>query len=73
MSLKRLLILIYLITMFISVPVMLATEEAEAAAVDAAAVPGGVSTLMFLLGIGAIVLVGGAMLARDSFQSDNKD
>ena len=73
MSLKRLLIPIYLITMFISVPVMLATEEAEAAAVDAATVPGGVSTLMFLLGIGAIVLVGGAMLARDSFQSDNKD
>ncbi len=72
MQMKPLLLLLFVSNLLLSVPFVLATEEAEAVA-DAAAVPGGVSTLMFLLGVGAIILVGGAMLARDSFKSDNSE
>ena len=46
-----------------------AQDEAPLAEQDMSAAPG-ISTLVFLLGAGAIIIVGGAMIARDNFESD---
>jgi hypothetical protein len=48
------------------------TAAQEAAAETSASAPG-ISTLIFLLGAGAILVVGGAMIARDSFRADGDD
>lgn len=66
---KHLSLTLLAISLFIVVPLTLAQEETAEAP---AAVPG-ISTLVFLLGIGAIIVVGGAMLARDSFKSDSEE
>lgn len=53
--------------------VMTAQEEATtetATSQEASANPIGVTSLIFLMGAGAIVVVGGAMLARDSYRED---
>jgi|GEM_PF-3662835 len=47
------------------------TIDVEAASTETAPeTPQGIGTLFLLLGIGAVLLVGGAMIARDSFKSD---
>ncbi len=45
----------------------LAAQEAEASAA-AEATPPGISTLVLLMGLGAVVVVGGIWLARDNFK-----
>jgi hypothetical protein len=57
----------------LSLPVTITAQETEPPAEETAATPDGVSTLMFLLGAGAIVVVGGAMLARDNFRSEQNE
>lgn len=46
----------------------LALAQAEAAEQPPA--PVGIATLVFLLGTGAVMLVGGVMIARDNFRGD---
>ncbi len=48
----------------------LALAQAEPAAAEQPPAPVGIATLIFLLGAGAVLLVGGAMIARDSFTGD---
>jgi len=50
----------------------LAQAAPAPAAVEQAA-PVGIATLVFLLGAGAVLLVGGIMLARDSFRGDSDE
>ncbi|MGQ9887629.1 MAG: hypothetical protein ACUVSX_03975 [Aggregatilineales bacterium] len=54
-----------------ALPVLAQTAPASAAAEQAA--PVGIATLVFLLGAGAVLLVGGIMLARDSFRGDSDE
>jgi hypothetical protein len=48
----------------------LALAQAEPATAEEQPAPVGVATLVLLLGMGAVVMVGGAMIARDSFTGD---
>ena len=51
---------------------LLAAEDAEATAVDLdPGGPGGITTLIFLLGVAGILVVGGVIVARDSFRPDD--
>jgi hypothetical protein len=68
--LKHLLLTCLLLGLLLAVPLALAQEEAAAEAPTAAP---GISTLIFLLGAGAVIIVGGARMARDSYRSDDKD
>ena len=52
---------------------MMAQEATPAAEATAASQPQGIGTLVFLLGIGAIIIVGGAIMARESFKSDGSE
>lgn len=50
-----------------------ATEEpaaVETTTEEAPEIPGGLNTLVFLLGAGAIIAVGGLMMARDNFNEE---
>lgn len=67
---KHLALTLLAISLFLAVPLTFAQEEATA---ETAAPAPGISTLIFLLGAGAIVIVGGTMLARDTFQSDSDE
>ncbi len=67
---KHLALTLLAISLLLAVPLTFAQEEA--AAETEAAAPG-ISTLVFLLGAGAIVIVGSTMLARDTFQSDSDE
>ncbi len=50
----------------------LAQETAEATAGDLdPGGPGGITTLIFLLGVAGILIVGGVIVARDSFRPDD--
>jgi hypothetical protein len=68
-SLKYVLLALLLGSLLLAVPMAFGQEEAPAAETEAAAP--GISTLVFLIGAGAIIIVGGASLARDSYRSDN--
>lgn len=70
-SLKIIVLALLLGGLLLAVPIALAQESAPAA--DSAAAPG-ISTLVFLLGAGAIIIVGGVSMARDSYSkgSDEK-
>lgn len=46
----------------------LAAQETETAAAPAETAPTGISTLVLLMGLGAVTVVGGAWLARDNFR-----
>jgi hypothetical protein len=73
MTVKRLLMLLILGTVLLAMPVMTTAQEAAAAAeTTAPAEPAGLSTLVFLLGVGAIIVVGGRSLGRDNFKQDNE-
>jgi len=50
-----------------------ATEEpavVEATTEETTEVPAGLNTLMFLIGAGAVIAVGGLMMARDNFKEE---
>jgi len=49
----------------------LAQEGAEAAGELDPGGPGGITTLIFLLGVAGILIVGGVIVARDSFRPDD--
>lgn len=51
----------------------LALAQAEPAAAEQPPAPVGIATLVFLLGAGAVMLVGGAMIARDNFRGDSDE
>lgn len=53
-------------------PALPALAQAAPAAAEQAT-PVGIATLVFLLGAGAVLLVGGVMLARDSFRGDSDE
>lgn len=69
---KHLLLAVLLSGLLLAAPVLAQETAAETTEEAAPAVPG-ISTLVFLLGAGAIIIVGGALIARDNFQSDNND
>lgn len=73
MKIKRLLLALLLGSFLLAMPLTMTAQDAEPAAEETSTVPGGVSTLMFLLGVGAIIIVGGAMLARDNFKSESSE
>lgn len=59
-------------SLMLSTGALMAAEDAEADTVAAEAVPEnpiGLGVLMFLLGAGGVVTVGGVMMARDSFSA----
>jgi hypothetical protein len=70
MTPKRILLILFALSLLLTTPALLAAEEAAA---ETPSSPVGISTLIFLLGLGAVIIVGGAMLARDSFKSENED
>jgi hypothetical protein len=70
-SLKHLLITLLLGSLLLAIPMAFAQEEAPAAETSAAAP--GIATLVFLLGAGAIIVVGGASLARDRYNADKNE
>ncbi len=50
-----------------------ATEEpaaVETTTEETTEIPGGLNTLMFLIGAGAVIAVGGLMMARDNFNEE---
>ena len=74
MTLKRLLMLVMLGTVLLALPVVtLAQEEPVAAETTTPSEPPGLSTLVFLLGVGAIVVVAGKSLGRDNFKQDHEN
>ena len=74
--LQTLLLALVLCGLLLALPVTLAQDEEpiEPAPVEteeeASPVAPGTATLFFLVGMGAVMLVGGAMWARDNFQPD---
>jgi protein-S-isoprenylcysteine O-methyltransferase Ste14 len=68
-SFKKALLLLGLCALLL--PVM-ATAAQEAAS-QPAAQPPALGTLIFLLGAAAIVIVGGAMIARDNYREDSDE
>lgn len=68
-QLKRLLFVLMLGTLLLSIPATFAQEEA--AAETSPAVPG-ITAGVMLLGLGAIILVGGAIIIRDSFNPEEE-
>ena len=66
---KHLLPALMLASMLLIVPGTLAAQETTAEAVTG---PSGLMVLIFLLGVGGVVLVGGRWLIRDSFQPDDE-
>jgi hypothetical protein len=70
MTIKRLLLALVLSSMLLALPLALSAQDEEAV-IEESAGPEGLSTLFFLLGAGAIIIVGGVALARDNFKADN--
>jgi hypothetical protein len=72
MKLKRAAAALALCLMLLTASLAFAQETApasgESAASDSAP---GITTLVVLLGVGAIIVVGGAMLARDNFREES--
>jgi hypothetical protein len=66
MPMKRLLLLTLSVGL-LALPLLVMAQEEEAAA---PAEPVGLTTLVFLLGLGAVVVVGGRAMLRDTFNSD---
>jgi hypothetical protein len=71
-SLKHLTYALLIFVLLLAVPLTFAQEAAPTAAETPAAAPG-ISTLVFLLGAGAIIVVGGASLARDRYNADKNE
>ncbi len=69
LSLKHLLIALLIGSLLLAVPLTVAQEEAPAAETNPAAP--GIATLVFLLGAGAIIVVGGVTLARGSYHPED--
>ncbi len=60
------------IALFVSAAIALAQDETVEAAGDLdPAGPGGITTLIFLLGVTGILVAGGIHIARDSFRQDD--
>lgn len=70
-TIARVLLIALLLTMPLTGALALA-EEGPATSEQPPA-PVGIATLVFLLGAGAVVLVGGAMIARDNFRGDSDE
>lgn len=70
---RKFLLALVLCSFLIAVPLTLAEEApgAETQTTEEVASPPGAATFVFLLGAGAILIVGGAMLARDNFRGDS--
>lgn len=74
--LQTLVLALVLCGLLLVLPVALAADDepvettAVAAEADTAPVAPGTGTLIFLVGLGAVTLVGGAMWARDNFTPD---
>jgi len=68
LSLKSLLLVLLVGSLLLAVPLTVAQEEASAAEANPAAP--GIATLVFLLGAGAIIVVGGVSMARDNYRPD---
>jgi len=69
---KKFLLALVLCSLFVVVPLTMAEEAPEAeTTTEETAAPPGAATFMFLLGAGAILIVGGAMLGRDNFRGDS--
>lgn len=74
LDVRKLLVLALLFVALFTPVTTYAQEEAaagEPAVAEEAAPPPGLGTLMLLIGVGAVALVGGAMMARDSFKGDS--
>lgn len=69
--LKKLLLTLVLCSLFLVVPLAMAEDAAGTATTEVATAPPGAATFMFLLGVGAILIVGLAMIGRDSFRGDS--
>ncbi len=66
-KLTHLLLALALCGLLVAAP--LAAQETETAAdAPAETAPTGISTLVLLMGLGAVMVVGGAWLARDNFR-----
>ncbi|MAS32610.1 MAG: hypothetical protein CL610_01300 [Anaerolineaceae bacterium] len=72
-NLKHLLMAGLLASLLLAAPIGLMAQEEEPAAAEMQSAAPGISTLIFLLGAGAIIVVGGAMMARDNFQSETDE
>lgn len=68
-ALKKLAVVFAVCLLLVALPVFAqeAAPEAAPAAEAAETAPAGVSTLVLLMGAGAVLLVGGVMVARDRF------
>lgn len=68
---------LFVITLVCALALLLVLPALAQAATNTAtaerAAPVGIATLVFLLGAGAVLLVGGIMLARDSFRGDSDE
>lgn len=72
-ALKRLWLVTLMSGLLLAAPLALTaqetpTEEADISTTD----PAGMNTLVFLLGVGGIIFVGGRWLIHDSFQANNE-
>lgn len=59
-----------IIVLLLALPLTAALAATEETAQEAPQSPFGLTAFVLLLGIGAVVVVGGAMLARDNFRDD---
>jgi len=66
---RRMLSILLVISLLAAVPLALAAQETP---VETEQGPSGLMVLAFLLGVGGIIIVGGMMLARDSFQPEDE-
>jgi hypothetical protein len=67
---KKMLVVILLAAMLLAPMATYAQEDAatETPAAEQTSAPSGLGTLMLLVGVGALAIVGGAMLARDNIK-----
>lgn len=71
MQLKKALILVLLCAMLLTVASATFAQEAPNAETPTSSTeaPAGLGTLVLLMGLGAVVLVGGVMVARENFKA----